>query len=167
MKDLIDKALERRNTYGIVGRGHYLAADHKRALNRYFGVPVIVITAVVGTTIFGTLNETPDPVWRIVAGLVSLVGTILSSLQTSLGFAQDAEKHKAAGETYRAVMRRFDLFSLKYAQATSDQRQDAFAEFNELVLSLEDLPKEFPSLPDRLYDKAKKEHDAENPTASG
>ena len=74
MKDLLDKAAEYRDTYGIVGRAHYLAADHKQALNRYLGVPVIVITAVVGTTIFGTLNESPDPFWRIAAGLVRLLG---------------------------------------------------------------------------------------------
>jgi hypothetical protein len=166
MKDLLDTASERRDTYGIVGRAHYLAADHKRALNRYFGIPVIVITAVVGTTIFGTLNASPDPFWRIAAGLVSLAGTILSSLQTALGFAQDAEKHKAAGETYRAVHRSFEMFSLKYAQASSDQRQAAFADLDELVRSLKDLPKEFPTLPDRFYNKAKKEHDAENPKVS-
>lgn len=162
MKDLLNKASEYRETYGIVGRGHYLAADHKRALNRYLGVPVIVITAVVGTTIFGTLNESPDPFWRIAVGLVSLAGTILSSLQTSLGFDQDAEKHKAAGEVYRAVHRSFEMFLLKYAQAVSDQRQDAFAEFDGLVRGLKDLPKEFPTLPDRFYDKAKKERDIAN-----
>ena len=161
MKDLLNKAAEYRNNYGIIGRAHYLAAEHKQALNRYFGVPVIIITAVVGTTIFGTLNESPDPFWRIAAGLVSLAGTILSSIQTSLGFSQEAEKHKSAGAVYRAVYRSFELFLLKYVQATSDQRQVAFAELEKLVRRLEDLPTEFPTLPDRFYYKAKREHNDE------
>jgi len=163
MKDLLDKASEYCNTYEIVGRAHYIAADHKQALNRWFGVPVVVITAVVGTTIFGTLNKSPDPVWHIIAGLVALAGTILSALQTSMGFAQDAEKHKAAGEAYRAVERSFEMFLLKYAEAPSAQRQAAFADLDELVRGLNDLPRKFPTLPDRFYDKARKERGNEHP----
>ena len=150
-----------RDTYGITGRGHYLTADHKKALNRCFGIPVIIITAVVGTTIFGTLNESPDPGWRIAAGLISLTGTILSSLQTSLGFAQDAEKHKAAGETYRAIRRSFDLFTLKYSTAAEDQRQAAYTDLERLIDKLKELPAAFPSLPDKFYDKAVSEHRAD------
>jgi hypothetical protein len=160
MKDLLDKASEYRDTYEIVGRGHYLAADHKRALNHLLGVPVIFITAAVGSTIFVTLNKSPDPFWHIFAGLVAMVGTVLSSLQTLLGFAQDAEKHKTAGEAYRAVTRSFEMFSLKYAEAGADQRQGAFAELDALVRGLKDLPNQFPTLPDRYYNKAKREHDA-------
>ena len=125
-------------------------------------MPVVVITAVVGTTIFGTLNKSPDTSWHIIAGLVALLGTVLSALQTSLGFAQDTEKHKAAGEAYRSVSRSFDMFLLKYAEAAPDQRQDAFAELDQLVHGLNDLPKQFPALPDRFYDQAKKEYKKEH-----
>ena len=162
MKDLLARAFEYQENYGIVGRAHYLAADHNSALYRYFGIPVIVITAVVGTTIFGTLNENPDPIWRIITGLILLAGTILSSLQTSLGFAQIAEKHKAAGQVYRAVWRRFGMFCLKYAQGTPDQRQAAFDELQKIVESLDEMPREFPTVLDRFYEKAKKEQREEN-----
>lgn len=160
MKDLLDKASEYRAIYEIVGRGHYIAADHKRALNRLLGVPVIFITAAVGSTIFVTFDKSPEPSLRIVAGLVAMAGTILSSLQTLLGFAQDAEKHKTVGGAYRAVSRSFEMFSLKYAEAGLDQRQGAFAELDAIVRGLKDLPTRFPTLPDRFYNKAKKEHDA-------
>jgi hypothetical protein len=164
MKNVLASAAQYEVMYGIVARGHYLAADHHAALNRYFGIPVIVITAIVGTTIFGTLNENPDPFWRITTGLVALVGTVLSSLQTSLGFAQAAEKHKTAGEVYRGFTRSFRIFRLKYAEAKPGDRQAAFAELKEIVDGLANLAREFPTLPDRfydkakIYDKAKKEH---------
>ena len=58
------------------------------------------------------------------------------------------------------------MFSLKYAQAAPDQRQAAFAELEELVRSLKELPKQFPTLPAGFYDKAKKELDAETPKVS-
>jgi len=167
MRDVLAKASEYQETYGIVGRAHYLAADRSRALNRWLGIPVVVITAVVGTTIFGTLNQNPDPGWKITAGLVTLGGTILSSLQTAFGFAQIAEKHKAAGEAYRAVRRRFEMFRLKYAEVPPDQRAVAITELNEIVVSLADLPKEFPTIPDRFYDRAKRETAMESTAASG
>ncbi len=161
MKALLEKAAEYENLYRIVGRAHYLAADHNTSFNRYLGIPVIVITAVVGTTIFGTLSANPTPGWKIATGVFSLAGTILSALQTSLGFSQTAEKHKAAGEAYNAVRRRFSLFLLKYGQTrdiqTDASYENAFAELESIVLSLNDLPKEFPALPDRFYDKAKRE----------
>src|SRR5262249_50700976 len=142
-------------TYRVVGRAHYLAADRYTHFNRMFGVPVIIITAVVGTTIFGTLKDSnPDPTWRIIAGLISLAGTVLSSLQTSLGFAQTAEKHKAAGEAYRALRRRFEMFQLRYAGAHSEQRDQAMTALETIVADLAEIPKEFPTIPDRCYNEA-------------
>src|SRR5262245_38735742 len=157
MNDILDKAQEYERTYHTVGRAHYLASDHCAALNRLFGIPVIIITAVVGTTIFGTLNQNPNPNWKIAAGLIPPAGTVLALLQTSLGFAQTAQKHKAAGESYRAIQRRFETFQLKYAPANLDQRNAAMSEFEELVKQLDDLPKEFPTVPDRYYERAKEE----------
>jgi hypothetical protein len=162
--DLLNKASELHRDYTIVARGHYLAADQKRALNNWFGGLVIVITAVVGTSaIFGALLESPDPFWRLVAGLVSLLGTVLASLQTWLGFAENSDKHKSAGEAYRAVSRSFAMFMLKHADSGPENRQVAFAELDTLVRRLSDLPKKFPSLPDRFYNKAQKDLDAPNP----
>lgn len=164
MNDLLDKALEYEGFYRTLARAHYIAANSNANYNRYyFGIPVVVITAVVGTTIFSTLNDNPDPKWKIATGLVSLVGTILSSLQTTLGFAQTAEKHKAAAETYETVRRQFMMFRLKYAEATPDQRQEALADFEKTIASLAEIPKEFPTVPDRCYDRAKKEHQKKTP----
>jgi hypothetical protein len=167
MEDLLNRASAWLRDYTIIARGHYLAADRKKTLNNWFGGVVIVITAVVGTSaIFGTLLESPDPFWRLVAGLVSLLGTVVASLQTWLGLAENADKHKAAGEAYRAVSRSFAMFLLKHANSGTEHRQVAFAELDALVRKLNDLPKKFPSLPDHFYNKAKKELGAQGPTIS-
>ena len=121
MNDILSKANTYQQTYHDVGRAHYIAANYYARLNQVFGVPVIIITAVVGTTIFATLNDSPDPKWKILAGLVSLAGAVLAALQTSLGFSETAQKHKEAGESYRAMQRCFETFQLKYAEAQEDQ----------------------------------------------
>jgi hypothetical protein len=157
MKEILAKALEYETIYRVIGRAHYISADRYTHLNRLFGIPVIVITATVGTTIFGTLNQNPNPTWKIAAGLFSLAGTVLASLQTSLGFAQTAEKHKAAGEAYRALRRRFEMFRLRYSEALPERREVAMTDLEAIVADLADLPKEFPTIPDRCYNQAREE----------
>src|SRR5579862_5042138 len=100
MDDILAKAKDYQKVYHDVGRAHYIAAGCYTKLNRIFGIPVVIITAVVGTTIFATLNASPDPKYKIAAGLFSLIGAVLAALQTSLGFADKAQKHKEAGENY-------------------------------------------------------------------
>jgi hypothetical protein len=164
MNEILAKASEYENTYHVVGRAHYIAADRFTRFNRMFGIPVIVITAIVGTTIFGTLNQNPNAGWKIVAGLVSLAGTVLASLQTSLGFAQTAEKHKSAGEAYRALRRRFAMFQLRYREARPEQREAAMTDLEAIVADLADLPKEFPTIPDRCYTQAVEEEKTRTPS---
>jgi hypothetical protein len=57
-----------RPPIGLSDARHYLSADRYTHLNRVLGIPVIIITATVGTTIFGTLNQNPDPTWKDCCG---------------------------------------------------------------------------------------------------
>jgi len=157
MDDILTKALDFAHKYRIVGRAHYLSADHHAKLNRLFGIPVIIITAVVGTTIFSTLEQNPSSWYKILAGLFSLTGTVLAALQTTLGFAQTAEKHKTAGETYRSVQRKFELFELRYKILGPENREKAMDQLQELVEKLEEVAKNFPAMSDRFYNRAKRE----------
>lgn len=160
MDDILRNAHEYEARYRVVARAHYLAAGQQSALNKLFGIPVIVITAIVGTTIFGTLNQNPNPMWKILAGLLTLSGTVLAALQTNLGFAQTAEKHKAAGEAYRGICRAFGMFELKFASTGPDQRAVALSELDQLIAQLDKIPKGFPSVPDCFYEKAKREDES-------
>ena len=166
MEDILTKALEFADKYRITGRAHYLSASYYAKLNRLFGIPVIIITAVVGTTIFGTLEQNPNSSFKIAAGLISIVGTVLATLQTTLGFAQIAEKHKAAGETYRSMQRRFELFELKFKATGPEVREIAMNQLEDLVEKLDEVAKNFPAMSDRFYSTAKREIDARKTTQS-
>jgi hypothetical protein len=157
MNDVLAKARDYEHTYRIIGRAHYLAADRCTRFNRLLQIPVIVITAVIGTTIFSTLNDNPDPRWKMAAGFITLAGTILSSLQASLGFAQTGQRHKAAGEAYRAMCRKFEMLHLRYLNAGSAERSKAMDEMDKVVAELADLAGDYPAMPDSCYDAAKKE----------
>jgi hypothetical protein len=154
LDDILDKAEEYADTYRVLGRAHYIASDRCMALNRLLGIPVIIITATVGTTIFATFESGAGTTGKILLGLISLTGAVLASLQTALGFAETAQKHKAAGEAYRAIRRRFDLFQLRYSNAGPELRQPALDEMEGILADLAELPKEYPTIPDRCYNQA-------------
>jgi hypothetical protein len=159
MNDILDKAIKYKRNYAIVGRAHYLAADAYARYNRLLGIPVIVITAVIGSTIFGTIGTIPGIGWKIAAGLISLLAAILSSLQMSLKFSEISEKHKMAGGRYRAASRRLSLFHLKYSTADAQARAEALAELAQMDAEWTQIASESPAIPDAKYYKAEREFD--------
>jgi hypothetical protein len=88
---------------------HYRLAYRCRRRNVALGVPVVVLSSVVGTSLFATLNETSvDSDVRLTIGVVSVAAAVLASLQTFLRFAERAERHVIAADWYSAVRRGVD-----------------------------------------------------------
>jgi hypothetical protein len=67
-------------------------------LNYLLGVPVVVLTTFVGTSVFATLQEDVNTSLRILVGAVSVFAAVLASLQTFLRYPERAEKHRIAGK---------------------------------------------------------------------
>lgn len=87
---------------------HYDLASRLAQANIRFGVPVVVLTTFVGTTVFATLGRSVDVWLRIAVGLISVVAAVLASLQTFLRFGERAEKHRTAAELWAAIRREID-----------------------------------------------------------
>lgn len=88
---------------------HYLLATRMRKRNIGIGVPSVVFSAVVGTSLFATLSEADVPKsLRVAIGLVSLAAAVLAALQTFFGFSQRAERHVIAADWYSAVRRQLE-----------------------------------------------------------
>lgn len=163
MKKIIEKAREYQKTYKIIGRAHYIAWEEAATKNKWLGVPVVITTAAVGTAIFGTIQDDPGLPIKILTGLLSLLAAVLSALQTTLKYSELAERHKTAGARYAGMRRRLEMFILKYDDQPRKQ-QDAMKELEEIALMFADLAEESPSLPDKIYDKAVKEFQLNNPS---
>lgn len=91
-------------------RGHYKAAERLVLWHRRLGVTTATCTAVVGTSIFATINALPDTGWRIGAGLLTIASAVLATLQTALDLDSRAAEHRAAGAGYGRLRRRFEMF---------------------------------------------------------
>src|SRR5687768_488725 len=74
---------------------HDLESRYYEKLNWKLGIPVVVLSAMVGASIFGTLQQTALLWLKITTGFLSVVTVVLSSLQTFLGFGNRAAGHKS------------------------------------------------------------------------
>lgn len=84
------------------------AAATSELRGRLLGVGVVVLSTIVGTAIFSTLESSPSDPVRIVAGLASVGAGVLAALQTFLGLEQRAAKHREAAAEYGKLRRELE-----------------------------------------------------------
>ena len=97
-----------RQRSAAASEAHYKLASGLRKKNLWLGVPVVIFSSIVGTSLFATLanpNAVIPPAFKIAIGLISLAAAILAALQTFLRFGERAEKHVVAADWYAAVRR--------------------------------------------------------------
>jgi hypothetical protein len=116
--------------------GHYEMATALEARSRWLGVPVIVISGLVGTSVFASVAADVIPVQaKLLVGALSVLAAVLSSLQTFFKFAERAEKHKTFGARFGAIRRELEVLHASGAAAgephyigTLRERLDRLAE---------------------------------------
>lgn len=92
---------------------HYSAAKRLGNYGRVFGVPVIIITAIVGASAFASILAQTVPLYaKLIAGLCSLTATVLSSLQTFFKFSERSEKHRIFAAKFGAVRRELEMLHI-------------------------------------------------------
>jgi hypothetical protein len=87
---------------------HYDLASRLAQDNIRFGVPVVILTSLVGTSVFASIGRTVDIWLRIGIGMISVLAAVLASLQTFLRFGERAEKHRSAAELWASIRREID-----------------------------------------------------------
>ncbi|HXO39542.1 MAG TPA: SLATT domain-containing protein [Candidatus Acidoferrum sp.] len=144
LREVLDDWYER---VCVTQRAHYLSADHFKRKSYWLGVPVIGLTTVVGTSVFATIQKQPVLWQQVTAGLASVAAAILASLQTFLGYAERAEKHRVAGAKYGALGRELEVL-----RASDRAENDEI--LRELRKRLDALALESPNNPIWIYHRA-------------
>lgn len=142
----------------VTQRAHYLSADHFGARKYWLGIPAIVLSTLVGTSVFATVQKQPELWLQITVGLASVAAALLASLQTFLGYSERAEKHRIAGAKYGALGR--ELEQLRASAGTPSTEA-----MSEIRRRLDDLAVESPNNPLPIYHRAGSS--ALEPTKSG
>jgi hypothetical protein len=138
---------------------HFATAADLARRNVLLGVPVVVLTTFVGTSVFATLEQTVGLELRIMVGLVSVLAAVLASLQTFLRFAERAERHRAAGERWAAINREIaEMVALHPTYLAS--RGDPKQYLDELRRRMDEIAAESPPMPSRAWGRTLDRHEA-------
>lgn len=120
---------------------HFLASHRYARYNYTIGIPAIVFTTAVGTSLFASLSmKSIAVIATVIVGTVSMVAAILSSLQTFLGFSERADRHRDAGVKYGTMGRKMELL-------LNENTMPKGAEALELKKDLDDLAAACPKIP--------------------
>ena len=97
---------------------HYSASVRLRRMHFGLGIPSVAFSAVVGTTVFATLQKTVSLNVAVTVGCLSVLAAILAALQTFLRFGERAESHRLVSAEYDAFAKRADfLGAAKFSKA--------------------------------------------------
>jgi hypothetical protein len=87
---------------------HYAAEEYYSRLHYYVGLPASVLAAIVGTTVFASLDAAVDVKLKFLVGLISVLTAISTGLQTFLRYPERAERHRKAAGEYAAIRREIE-----------------------------------------------------------
>jgi hypothetical protein len=130
--------------------GHRLMSDRMRNRHLALGIPVVVLTTIVGTSVFASLQDTSVPTAvAIVVGSLSLLAAVLSSLQTFMRYALRSDGHRIAAIRYETLRR--DMAEVLAMPRAA--RADPARELDGVRGRLDRYAKESPLIGQRLWEE--------------
>ncbi len=134
----------------ILANGHYYASKRDTKWNDILGGTVIAATAIVGSAIFASLGSAHHG-WQIAAGIISMSATLLAAEQKYLRLEERATQHREAGRVYQSLRQEIEcvLTRLQDGASAGDD------EIASIKSRRDEIEKVVPTIPSRLYDRAK------------
>jgi hypothetical protein len=107
--------------------------------NHYrIGIPTVVLSAIVGTTVFATLEKDVHIGVRVVVAGISLTVAILAALQTFLRFGERAELHRIASAKYESLSNEIRLL-MSVPPLDVEKAKDALKRVGDLLAESPEL----------------------------
>ena len=97
-----DQARESQNA-------HYMASIRAMRLHWLVGGSSIIVSTMVGTAVFSSLQDVDGSALRLTFGCLSVCAAVLTALSTFLRLSERAERHRTASVRYGAVARHVEL----------------------------------------------------------
>jgi len=130
---------------------HYDLAEAYKNRHRLFGIAVVFVSAIVGTSVFASLGKSPVPWIQFCTGLLSVAAVVLAALQTFLGFAELQTQHKMAAAGYGICRRDIELLIMKFPTAQGTADEPGTSELEAVKKTLDELDRGSPTVPDKVW----------------
>ena len=154
MKKTFDKLTDEFYQYSLAKcQVHYDMAEKYKNIHRMFGAFVVIITTLVGTSIFASLSGSTNQSIQVTAAVLSVAAVVLAALQTFLGFADLQVQHKTAGVGYAQARRDLELLVLKYPNGKGLAKSPEVAELEMIKKLLDDLDRASPTISNNEWDR--------------
>jgi hypothetical protein len=142
--------------------GHYRIASRLRTHNLWLGLPVVIFTTAVGTTLFATLNQPDLDTWgRVVVGSISVLAAILAGIQTFMNFGQRADQHVIAADWYASIRRKIE----QQLNTPRNGRSDPRKFMDEVRSDMNNVGSQSPEIGDKMWKQVAEEFGLTQPGA--
>ena len=137
---------------------HKARDRHDEAARRYakgqyaLGIPSLIVSTIVGTSVFAALSskEVP-PLW---VGLLSILAAVLAALQTFLDFGGRSDKHRSAAVKYKASIRLLEEAMVQLKRGAEPTKDDIAA----IRTMLDGLEETAPVVMPKIFDAIEKRY---------
>lgn len=129
-------------------RDRHDVASRTYAKGQYaLGIPALILSTVVGTSVFSALasKEVPE-LW---VGFLSIAAAVVTAVQTFMDFGGRSDKHRLAAVKYKAAIRTLEYLQVKLANKESLGEEQIAA----IRAQLDSLEEAAPVVMPRIYDK--------------
>jgi hypothetical protein len=141
---------------------YYLEAERYKRWHFWLGVPAVILSTIVGTAVFATLeNQSVGITARVIIALVSIAAAVLAGLQTFLRLSETAAEHAHAADWYSAIKR--DIEQLRALRR--EERGSAKACTDTLRKEMNKVAQKSPELRESLWMSVAKRYGLERTEA--
>lgn len=143
-KHLLEEWLERAKQSHHSHRSAAKAFSHR---NLYLGIISVVLSAIVGTSVFASLSKQIDISIQIIVGILSMLAAVFSALNTFLRYGEVSAKHATAASKYSSACRLIELQLANGYQSINSE------ELNNIRCRLDKLASDSPNVPEEYRKK--------------
>jgi hypothetical protein len=129
---------------------HYEAAKPLSHAIYWLGIPVVVLSTFVGTSVFATLQEQVDIRLRVLVGFLSVAAAVLASLQMFLRFSERAEQHRTIAARAGSLRREVEQLLATTPQEVAEDK------LNSLRAEMDKLAEDAPSVSEKIWARTNK-----------
>lgn len=106
-------------------KAHFRTATLLERRHFWVGVPAVVLSTVVGSSVFASMQEAASQNAKLAVAVASIAAAILAALQTFLRFAERAERHRVIGTSFSALKKQLEFRRVYPPHDATSQEQYA------------------------------------------
>jgi hypothetical protein len=127
---------------------HSYAATKLSFKHYFLGGSVVILTAVIGSSVFATLQKETTITVKIFIASASILAAILAALQTFLRYAERAEQHRNVAIRYKALKHELEL---KLLHTSTQDVEIRFNYLYEVEARIAGIDGDAPTLPQSIF----------------